>query len=184
MTTITFYSYKGGVGRTLTLANLGRLLTQLRKRVFVLDLDLEAPGLHYKFGIEPTSGVLDCLTTTLESRAFPPSLSPYVVEVDGTHGLHLMAAGQAPSLAYWRRLSRLNWHDLLFGESAPGLPFFLELKQQILKQYSPDYLLIDSRTGITEIGGVATQRQVDLKISQPKVLVGRRAVEIAPYALI
>ena len=69
MTTITFYSYKGGVGRTLTLANLGRLLTQLRKRVFVLDLDLEAPGLHYKFGIEPTSGVLDCLSKQSTRRS-------------------------------------------------------------------------------------------------------------------
>ncbi len=37
-----------------------------------------------------------------------------------------------------------------------GVPFFLELKKRIRNEFSPDFLLIDSRTGITEIGGVAT----------------------------
>ena len=49
MRTITFYSYKGGVGRSLLVANAARYLSTLGKKVFALDLDLEAPGLHYKF---------------------------------------------------------------------------------------------------------------------------------------
>ena len=49
MRTITFYSYKGGVGRSLLVANTAKYLSILGKSVFALDLDLEAPGLHYKF---------------------------------------------------------------------------------------------------------------------------------------
>lgn len=55
---VTFYSYKGGTGRTMALANIACLLglDQGRKkggadagvpeRVLALDWDLEAPGLH------------------------------------------------------------------------------------------------------------------------------------------
>lgn len=54
MKTITFYSYKGGVGRTLALANFARhLASHDNKKVFVLDLDLEAPGVHYKLPPTP-----------------------------------------------------------------------------------------------------------------------------------
>lgn len=50
MQTIAFYSYKGGVGRSLLVANAARFLGMLGKRVVALDLDVEAPGLHYKLG--------------------------------------------------------------------------------------------------------------------------------------
>ena len=52
-TVITFYSYKGGTGRSMALANAACLLAQRLKgpsqRVLVLDWDLEAPGLHRFF---------------------------------------------------------------------------------------------------------------------------------------
>ena len=40
----TFYSYKGGVGRTMALANVAALLAEIGRRVLVVDFDLEAPG--------------------------------------------------------------------------------------------------------------------------------------------
>jgi cellulose biosynthesis protein BcsQ len=46
---ITFYSYKGGVGRTMALANVAFLAAMNGKRVLVMDWDLEAPGLVYYF---------------------------------------------------------------------------------------------------------------------------------------
>ncbi|MBL8210784.1 MAG: hypothetical protein JNK87_08740, partial [Bryobacterales bacterium] len=42
---VTFYSYKGGVGRTLAMLNTAQALVRLRKKVFLWELDLEAPGL-------------------------------------------------------------------------------------------------------------------------------------------
>lgn len=46
---VTFYSYKGGVGRTMALANVAFLAAMNGKRVLVMDWDLEAPGLVYYF---------------------------------------------------------------------------------------------------------------------------------------
>jgi WD40 repeat protein len=60
---ITFYSYKGGTGRSMALANVATLLanrpepedkgersqTEDRGRVLMVDWDLEAPGLHRYF---------------------------------------------------------------------------------------------------------------------------------------
>ncbi len=48
METITFYSYKGGVGRTLAMANIALYLSRFGLDVCLIDFDLEAPGLHYK----------------------------------------------------------------------------------------------------------------------------------------
>src|SRR5713101_9597969 len=53
-TVITFYSYKGGTGRTMALANVACLLAQRQieshgKGVLMVDWDLEAPGLHRFF---------------------------------------------------------------------------------------------------------------------------------------
>lgn len=46
----TFYSYKGGVGRTMALANVAALLARRASgRVLAMDFDLDAPGLHRYF---------------------------------------------------------------------------------------------------------------------------------------
>jgi cellulose biosynthesis protein BcsQ len=42
---ITFYSWKGGVGRTMALANTAVQLARKGNRVLMVDWDLEAPGL-------------------------------------------------------------------------------------------------------------------------------------------
>jgi cellulose biosynthesis protein BcsQ len=46
---ITFYSYKGGTGRTMALANVAWLLAGNGYRVLAIDWDLESPGLHRYF---------------------------------------------------------------------------------------------------------------------------------------
>ena len=49
---ITFYSYKGGTGRSMALANVACLLAKQQSqgnRVLMIDWDLEAPGLHRFF---------------------------------------------------------------------------------------------------------------------------------------
>src|SRR5438874_11280472 len=45
----TFYSYKGGTGRSMALANFAWIMAASGKRVLVIDWDLEAPGLHRYF---------------------------------------------------------------------------------------------------------------------------------------
>ena len=167
MKTITFYSYKGGVGRTLLLANLAKYLCRFGRKVFALDFDLEAPGLHYKLTTPESRrelagkpGVVDYVYSFVAGQERPPLLVGYTLEVGGRDvargNIRLMPAGDVPTAEYWRRLARINWHDMIYSEGCRGIPFFLELKAKIETEFAPDYLLIDSRTGITEIGGIAT----------------------------
>ncbi len=46
---ITFYSYTGGTGRTMALANVAWILAANGQRVLAVDWDLESPGLHKYF---------------------------------------------------------------------------------------------------------------------------------------
>jgi cellulose biosynthesis protein BcsQ len=47
----TFYSYKGGVGRSMALANLAELFCQEGLNVLMVDWDLEAPGFERYFPV-------------------------------------------------------------------------------------------------------------------------------------
>ena len=47
---ITFYSYKGGSGRTMALSNVAWILASNGCRVLLIDWDLDAPGLHRFLG--------------------------------------------------------------------------------------------------------------------------------------
>lgn len=166
MRTIAFYSYKGGVGRSLLVANAARYLAMLGKKVLALDLDLEAPGLAYKFLLGSDSpsppaglGIVDILSIFLQTKKLPTSLSRYTIgpsNLDGYDNIRLMPAGNAPSAHYWRELANINWHDLLYSPAGKGTLFFLELRELISREFAPDFLLIDARTGITDIGGIAT----------------------------
>ncbi len=125
MRTITFYSYKGGVGRSLLVANTAKYLSTLGRSVFALDLDLEAPGLHYKFELgsnaertDAAPGVVDILADFLSKGSLPESLVDYAPQVRvalGAEAIYLMRAGTAPHGDYWRKLSQINWHDLFYG---------------------------------------------------------------------
>jgi hypothetical protein len=188
--TITFYSYKGGVGRSLLVANAARYLSTLGKKVFALDLDLEAPGLHYKFELGRDSvrthamvGVVDILTDFLKKGALPSSLDGYTSQITVAPEagvIQLMRAGTAPQGDYWQKLSRVNWYDLFYGPEPLGAPFFLELKERIRRAFAPDFLLIDARTGMTEMGGVAATLLADtvvcLALASIEHLEGLRAV--------
>src|ERR1700752_1278094 len=63
---VTFYSYKGGSGRTMTVANVAWILASNGLRVLTVDWDLESPGLHRYFHpflldkqLRSTRGVID-----------------------------------------------------------------------------------------------------------------------------
>ena len=52
----TFYSFKGGVGRTLALLNVAYELADSGLKVLVVDFDLEAPTIHADRWSRPTNG--------------------------------------------------------------------------------------------------------------------------------
>ena len=74
MKTVTFYSYKGGVGRTLALANIALRLSEFGKKVCILDFDLEAPGVHYKFpkvDLHNRKGLVDYIYEYVQTKERP-----------------------------------------------------------------------------------------------------------------
>jgi len=191
MKTITFYSYKGGTGRSLALANAARYLARLEFRVVAVDFDLEAPGLHYKFSLGPdgepltvNAGVIDYLYNFVVKGELPKSLKDFVLDVSvpgiDKPLIQLLPAGRVPSADYFSKLGRINWHELFYSDNARGVQLVLELKTQIMEELNPDFLLIDSRTGITEMGGAATTLLADniicLVLPSPENLEGARAV--------
>jgi CRISPR-associated protein Cmr1 len=165
MQTITFYSYKGGVGRTLALANVAMLLAEMGKRVFVLDCDLEAPGMHYKLldearRAEVRQGFVDLSYEYFEKHCFKP-IAEYVKKIERGKGeILLMSAGQPLFADYWNKLVKIRWPDRFYEEYGEGFAFLLELKRRIEEEFIEeerklDVLLIDARTGVTEVGGAA-----------------------------
>ena len=124
MRTVTFYSYKGGVGRTLALANIAEyLVTKFNKKVCIIDFDLEAPGMNYKLeektGTKVTlqKGIVDYMHYFfVESKqtAFPKELKDYVIPVSfpkhENNPISYIPAGDAKMASYWQKLSKLEFH--------------------------------------------------------------------------
>lgn len=167
METVAFYSYKGGVGRSLLLVNTARFLALTGRKVVALDLDFEAPGLHYKLGVEGRveTGAVRLLQRSLDGDL--PTLddvrdAAIEVSMPATHGgwLRLVAAGPAPKGEYWVDLGRL--HELLLANQDAGLlEAVLDLQARIEEAWDPDVLLVDARTGVTGLGGIATMALCD-----------------------
>src|SRR5437588_1625975 len=170
METVAFYSYKGGVGRSLLLANAARFLATLGKGVVALDFDFEAPGLHYKLGGSqssidalvplPGGGAVPYLIATADGAVSPPSFDEHMLSVpvptDTDGWLLLMPAGPAPQHTYWSEFKELGERLRLDDQSGRGFMALLDLQARIADELQPDYLLIDARTGVTDLGGLAT----------------------------
>jgi len=157
----TFYSYKGGVGRSMALANVAALLAKWGKRVLIVDWDLEAPGIENYFDeYQPdlseqrkkTPGVVDIIHsfdqgTETDWHECLLNLFPF----GSKHPVSLLAAGKdLPD--YVSRLQGLDW-EILFNERQLGT-YLEKIREQWIGEY--DFILIDSRTGITDIGGICT----------------------------
>lgn len=163
MKTITFYSYKGGVGRTLALANTAKRLSEFKKKICILDFDLEAPGLHLKFPQllqkkEDKPGIVDYMYDYVTTGAAPESIKPFTSLINFNNNyqsnIDIIAAGRINQTEYWKKLSSIHWNDFFYEPESQGVSFFIDLKEKIKKELQPDYLLVDSRTGISEISGI------------------------------
>jgi cellulose biosynthesis protein BcsQ len=164
MHVVTFYSFKGGVGRTMALVNVAVNLRQRGRRVLVVDFDLEAPGIQtyepFANGIK-SLGVVDYVTKYIESGS-APDVTNYIVEhsIDG-EPIWLMPAGRDDG-DYARRLHSIDW--LTLYREFDGYLMFEDLKQQWKSALNFDYVLIDSRTGHTDVGGICTRQLPDANV--------------------
>ena len=159
----TFYSFKGGVGRSMALVNAAVTLALRGRRVLAVDFDVEAPGLD-TFDVlrtrEEVPGVVDFVRHYLESGEAPDA-AEYIGECpdigDEGGGLWLMPSGKSDS--YAANFNQVDWTDLY--DRHDGYLLFEDLKEQWNRAVRPDYVLIDSRTGHTDTCGICTRQLPD-----------------------
>jgi hypothetical protein len=178
----TFYSYKGGTGRTMLLANVAWILASAGKRVLVIDWDLEAPGLHHylhPFLIDPrleaTDGLIDMVVeysrdaVTPEDKSSGTSwldhaadISRFVASINwdfpNNGQLHMLPAGRQ-NASFSVRVNTFQWQD--FYERLNGGAFLELVKKKIQNDYEYDHILIDSRTGVSDTSGICTVQMPD-----------------------
>ncbi|MCI0471946.1 MAG: AAA family ATPase, partial [Candidatus Aminicenantes bacterium] len=161
---ITFYSYKGGVGRTMALANIAVLLSQWGYKTLMIDWDLEAPGLENFFkdyiDLEQTTkqkGLIDILTSVPQNPDLWEDLSITINIPNGKEPLHFLTAGERSS-DYFRRV--MDFDISAFYEKKDGGNFIEAMRSKWKEKY--DFILVDSRTGITDNGGICTIQLPDV----------------------
>lgn len=173
---VTFYSFKGGVGRSMALVNVAGIMAGRGFRVLALDMDLEAPGISYLMRHEANlegvklPGFVDLLsdasTRGVESDLF--ALSPQEVVEKYSYRytipegirqseeglLRIMPAGQFDG-HYQERLDTLGLGQLY--RDGQGQPLIAAFKQIIASAAMFDLVFIDSRTGFSDESGICTR---------------------------
>ena len=172
---VTFYSYKGGVGRTTALATYASYLAiQKDKKVIILDCDFEAPGLINFFdlpigkGNKEKEGIVEYL---LDKMAFGYASDyykkireeQYAYKVDakfskkegGNGEIYVMSAGNLSGRNREDYLEALARIDLSSVENIVNQ--FKGLFDDLKKAFVLDknsVILIDSRTGFNDTFGI------------------------------
>jgi len=178
-TMITFYSYKGGTGRSMAVANVACLIAghspATSGRVLVIDWDLEAPGLHRFFAVRTEhpefadrAGIIDYFyalrrllteTTGLYTQIVAPEgwkvladvlpIDSYLIP-DVVAGVDLIKSGRSDDPVYAEQVGSFDWVQF-YNQFGATITAFREM---LTSRYG--YCLIDSRTGLTDMSGICT----------------------------
>ncbi|MEJ3743668.1 FxSxx-COOH system tetratricopeptide repeat protein [Actinomycetes bacterium KLBMP 9797] len=182
-TIITFYSYKGGTGRTMAVANVAWILAASGKRVLAVDWDLESPGLHRYFHpfladkkLRSSRGVIDLIRDFAAAAVDPqtagddPDWFRRYADVEreavslgwrfpDPGVIDLLPAGQQDP-SYSGAVSTFEWPA--FYDRLNGGVFLAALRENMRRHY--DYVLIDSRTGLSDTAGICTVQLPDIVV--------------------
>ena len=179
---VAFYSFKGGVGRTTTLANIGYLLAEEGQRVFLWDFDLDAPSLQNLVAImeryehqtrgglgliapPPEHGFADYLVQwEREDHQLPSALEPFLQSFPvGDQGgqIEFLGAGfNGPE--YVTKLAEIHWETFY---EVGGYDLLEHLRGQIAVR-GPSIILIDARAGLTDPSFAAVLQLADVAVLQ------------------
>jgi MinD-like ATPase involved in chromosome partitioning or flagellar assembly len=180
----TFFSHKGGTGRTTLLVATAMILAARGKEVLLVDLDLEAPGLDSVFaGKTFDAGVLDYLVhprpgEDLLDRMVITEDDPRFFDGNADVTLKILPAGKV-SPEYMEQLSRFTLSDPM-GQVDPT-DRLRQLFDHIRGKWpNLDYILVDARAGFHDIGGLMlasmSHGAVALTTTNPQGLLGLRHV--------
>ncbi|MEB3121778.1 MAG: AAA family ATPase [Snowella sp.] len=157
---ISFFSFKGGVGRTSTLVATALTLARNGHRVAIVDLDLEAPGLATIFSPDNSNnlGIIDYLLEKkiqqndwkLRTHIMP--INEQTLLGDDGQPLQLLPAGTVDD-NYLEKLARLDFQNLVDGELQSTMQNMLKELESAVRPL--DFILMDARAGFHDIGGLA-----------------------------
>jgi len=160
----TFYSFKGGVGRTVLLANAGAMLAQRGRRVLLWDLDLEAPGMHHIPRLtpepQPKEAFLEWMGAWQEAGSQLPldaelseRLWDAVRPVPDLAGAFILpVCGERANFATLDAC--IDWKAILVDDPGKGLDLLEALVDLFTERGSFEHVLVDARTGVTHLGGL------------------------------
>jgi WD40 repeat protein len=173
----TFYSFKGGVGRSFALVETAFQLAARGRSVVVWDLDLEAPGIQKIPDLRClddalTLGTLDLLREFFDSEytfpeeslakaLLPFELPPPLAEAGGK--LSFLLPGKLDA-GYAERFAGIDWTALFDPKTKVGNAFFYKTALSLTQELGYEILLIDSRTGYTDLGAICTIQIPDLVV--------------------
>ncbi|GAB4292012.1 MAG: hypothetical protein Fur0025_27440 [Oscillatoriaceae cyanobacterium] len=177
---VTFFSFKGGVGRTTALVATALTLARHGHRVAMVDLDLEAPGLSTIL-LPDTDNLTGAIDYLLEKPIYNSHkikitwpFQPHIKQIndqtllgDAGETLRLLPAGTVDN-DYLEKLARLDFQNLAdnqLPETFRGMLRELESATRPL-----DFILLDARAGFHDIGGLAIA-----DLSHAAVIFGRQS---------
>lgn len=170
---VCFYSYKGGVGRTTTMVMSAIEMAKRGKKIVMIDFDLEAPGVASIFPNESVSqyGLLDYLIESsvyereLQIDEYMYPVSEYChVNQSGGEIYVIPAYGKVvdnDASLYRKCLMRFNLDMPIYMENSTPIDGLLQKIDAFIK---PDYIFIDTRSGLHQIGGITLSRYSDMAV--------------------
>jgi MinD-like ATPase involved in chromosome partitioning or flagellar assembly len=148
----TFYSLRGGVGRSTSLAYTAHILASKGQKVLCVDMDLEAPGITALFGkekeIQEDTGLVPLLIAVDQGET--PDIAKHLVRISETYDLYCLPAGRTGA-NYARQLRFIDPESWYREERNPLRELLDRLRSDL--PFTPDVILLDARTGITQMSG-------------------------------
>jgi MinD-like ATPase involved in chromosome partitioning or flagellar assembly len=168
----TFYSFKGGVGQTLTLVNTAAELARRGYSVIIWDMDFEAPAVQCipyftELAGKIKGGFVDIATEFVKNDYKDinhEKLAEFIVSHPDNFRLKLFPAGNLDNeKGYSQMFSSILWDELFKVGSGWNFAFQLfDLVRRDLANLGADFVLIDSRAGLSDISGVCCFRLPDV----------------------
>ena len=158
-TIVSIHSYRGGTGKSNLVANLASSLVQEGKRVAVVDSDLQSPGLHVLFGMDPQHMGLT-LNDYLYGRC---GIDEAAHDVSGK-----LNAPAAASRAFYLIPASIKASEITrVLREGYEVNLLTDGFRKLVKTFGLDYLFIDTHPGLNE------ETLLSILISDTLVLVLR-----------
>lgn len=156
---ITFYSSQGGVGKTSLLTEVALNLAKIGKNILLIDGCLNNPSLLRILGDVPDLSMRIGLLDLLLDLPNPRKLDRYVNTIHPSgYRMDILHAGISQN--YGSHHNSLDLESLYKNHNAGDV---LEYIRNIFSNYY-DYILIDTPSGYTEIGGICVVQFADIVV--------------------